>query len=84
VESCLEPLITGFGEGYEGSVLDALRECLEALEQHARGVTEDYYFRELSSEEIGRSLAQKSSWVRLVLFRARAALGACLQSKGVN
>jgi RNA polymerase sigma-70 factor (ECF subfamily) len=84
VESCLEPLITGFGEGYEGSILEALRECLETLEQPARGVTEDFYFQERSSQEIARSLGQKAGWVRLVLFRARAALAACLQKKGVN
>ncbi len=84
VETCLEPLITGFGEGYEGSILEALRECLEALDQPARGVTEDYYFREFSTSQIARSLSQKVAWVRLVLFRARAALGACLQNKGVD
>lgn len=84
METSMEPFVTGFAERYEGNVLEALRECLHRLEDPARGVTEDFYFRELPTDEIARRLGRKDGWVRLTLFRARAAIAACLQSKGVS
>ena len=83
-ERTLEPLIAGFGEGCEANVLEALRECLEQLEEPSRHLVEEFYFQEQSSEQIGRRLGKKATWVRLVLFRARAALGMCLEKKGVS
>ncbi len=84
LETAIEPYVTGFAGHYEGNVLEALRECLRRLEDPARRVTEDFYFRDLSSDEIARRLGRKGGWVRLTLFRARAAIAACLQSKGVS
>jgi RNA polymerase sigma-70 factor (ECF subfamily) len=84
VETALEPAITAFAEGYEGTVLEALRECLQRLEQPSRAITEDFYYHDLSSEQIAARLGRKGGWVRLILFRARAALAACLQTKGVS
>jgi RNA polymerase sigma-70 factor, ECF subfamily len=83
-ETSLEPFVEAFSERYAGDVLDALRECLGRLEDLARGMIEDSYFQNLSSHEIARRRGREDGWVRLVLFRARLALAACLQSKGVS
>jgi RNA polymerase sigma-70 factor, ECF subfamily len=84
VERSVEPFIAGFSDKYEGNVLEALRECLQRLEEPSLGITKDFYFNDLSSEEIARRHDRKSSWVRLILFRARSSIAACLQSKGVS
>jgi DNA-directed RNA polymerase specialized sigma24 family protein len=84
IESCLDPLVIGFADRFEGDVFGALRECLSGLEEHARQVTEDFYFKGISTEQIGRQMERKTGWVRLVLFRSRAALARCLESKGVS
>ena len=84
METSLDSFVTSFADRYEGNVLEALRECLQRLEEPARRITNDFYFHDLSSEEIARRLERKGSWVRLILFRARAAIAACLQSKGVS
>ena len=83
MEASLETQIIHIGEHLEGDVLAALRQCLEGLSEQARSVTQDFYFRDLSSEQIGKQHQRNSGWVRLVLFRARSALADCLHSKGV-
>jgi RNA polymerase sigma-70 factor (ECF subfamily) len=83
MEASLETQIRHPAEHLEGDVLVALRECLDGLGSQARSVTEDFYFKELSSEHIARQHQRPSGWVRLVLFRARAVLADCLRTKGV-
>jgi RNA polymerase sigma-70 factor (ECF subfamily) len=83
METALDPLITSAAERFEGNVLEALRKCLAKLQEPSRQITEDFYFRGQSSEEIANRLNRNRGWVRLVLFRARAALAACLQLKKV-
>jgi RNA polymerase sigma-70 factor (ECF subfamily) len=82
MEASLETHVTQIAEHLEGDLLMALRQCLEGLSDQARSVTEDFYFKELPSEQIGKRHQRNSSWVRLVLFRARSALAECLHSKG--
>jgi RNA polymerase sigma-70 factor (ECF subfamily) len=84
IERTLDPLITGFGEAYEGNVLEALRACLAELESPSRTLVEEFYFQELSSDQIARRLGKKAGWVRVALFRARSSLGLCLEKKGVS
>jgi RNA polymerase sigma-70 factor (ECF subfamily) len=84
MEASLEPFVTDFGGRYEGNVLEALRDCLRRLEEPSRRITEDFYFHDLSGEEIARRHERKAGWVRLILFRARTAIAACLQKKGVG
>lgn len=83
VERALEPIIEGFADKYEGNVLQALQECMQQLHEPSRAIVHDFYTNELTSEQIAQRFEQKAAWVRLILFRARAALAACLREKGV-
>ena len=83
MEACLESQVTHTAEHLEGDAWVALRECLDGLGDQARRITEDFYFKDQSADEIAQQQQRKSGWVRLVLFRARAALAQCLHSKGV-
>jgi RNA polymerase sigma-70 factor, ECF subfamily len=85
MEQALEPVVLSMADRFaEGPVLQALRECVEQLEEPSHGVIRDFYFQEIATEEIGRRLGRNPGWVRLILFRARTALATCLQSKGVS
>lgn len=81
-ETALEPLIDAFAQKYDGNLLEALRECIGRLQEPSRAIVNDFYMKELTSEQIGQTFNQQAAWVRLVLFRARAALAACLREKG--
>lgn len=83
LETVLSPVIEARGERFGDGVFEALRDCLGRLENPAQGVTEAYYLREESTGSIARRLGRTDGWVRLILFRARAALAACLHAKGV-
>lgn len=83
-ETVLGPAIELGPDRFGGRILEALRECLGRLEDPAHGVTEAFYFREETTGTIARRLGRSDGWVRLVLFRARAALAICLQAKGVG
>jgi RNA polymerase sigma-70 factor (ECF subfamily) len=83
MEASLETQINHSADHLEGDAMVALRQCLDALGDQARSVTEDFYFKDLSSEQIAQRHQRKSGWVRLVLFRARSVLADCLQNKGV-
>lgn len=83
METALDPLVTDATERFEGGVIEALRDCLGQLRHPARRITEDFYFRGHTTEVIARSLSRPAGWVRLALFRARAALANCLHLKRV-
>jgi RNA polymerase sigma-70 factor (ECF subfamily) len=83
MEEHLDGHVTHTAEHLGGDAVVALRECLDGLAGQARSVTEDFYFKDKSSEEIAQQHKRQSGWVRLVLFRARAALAECLHAKGV-
>jgi RNA polymerase sigma factor (sigma-70 family) len=66
-----------------GEVVDALGGCLGGLEAQAREVIEEHYWQGLSPAEIARARDRSDAWSRVVLFRAREALVACLRGKGI-
>ncbi len=58
-----------------------LRGCLHSLAEAPRRVVEAFYLRGLDTKKIGEDERRGESWVRVVLFRARAALARCLDAK---
>jgi RNA polymerase sigma-70 factor (ECF subfamily) len=84
LESLLDANTRDFAASFTGNLFDALNECVERLDESSRRVTEEFYYNGLSGEEVAHKLERKHAWVRLTLFRARTALAACLQSKGVS
>lgn len=56
-----------------------LRACLARLGEGPRRVVERYYFQSVTVGQIAAEEGRLSSWVYLVLFRARDVLARCLQ-----
>lgn len=67
----------------DGAALDALRDCVGRLEKTSRSVVEAFYWDNRSGPAIADTLGRSAEWVRIILHRARAAVGRCLDSKGV-
>jgi RNA polymerase sigma-70 factor (ECF subfamily) len=65
-----------------GEALAALRDCVAALGEPARGLVQRHYFEGAAYADLARAAGRTAAWVRLVLFRARLALGRCLAYKG--
>jgi RNA polymerase sigma-70 factor (ECF subfamily) len=62
--------------------LDALRDCVGRLEKTSRSVVEAFYWDNRPGPAIAETLGRSAEWVRIVLHRARAAVGKCLEAKG--
>jgi len=58
-----------------------VRECLARLGEAPRRVIERYYFQSATVEQIAAEESRLSSWVYLVMFRAREVLARCLDRK---
>lgn len=67
----------------EDEAADALRDCVGRLEKTSRSVVEAFYWDGHPGPAIASSLGRSAEWVRIVLHRARAAVGRCLDKKGV-
>lgn len=63
-------------------LLDSLRECVAALGHAARDTVERFYFKGASVADIAAGSGRSPSATKVMLFRARAALAACLATKG--
>lgn len=61
--------------------LDALKECLERLPEHLRGLLQLRYHEERSSEQIAGLTERSLAWVRTTLCRARQQLKHCIERK---
>ena len=62
----------------------AIDDCLGRLGEAARAVIDAHYWRDETAADIAANQARSPEWVRVVLFRARAALADCLRAKGVS
>jgi RNA polymerase sigma-70 factor (ECF subfamily) len=83
IEEEIAPRLEDLAGGLKPDAVGALRTCVSQLQDHARGVVEAFYFEELPSGKIAERFHRPSSWVFVVLHRARVAIGDCLKSKGV-
>ncbi len=62
---------------------DALRECLEGLEEATRRAIRLHYVEARATEVVGLELGRSGGAVRTMLCRARGQLRRCLEAKGV-
>jgi RNA polymerase sigma-70 factor (ECF subfamily) len=83
VEEAASNDIDQFTSLVDGETARHLRDCVAGLGDAARRVIDAFYFQGLPGDEIARAEKRRESWVHLVLFRARAAIAACLKHKGV-
>jgi RNA polymerase sigma-70 factor, ECF subfamily len=84
VEQALdERVAAASGRGGAGAAHEALSECIGRLTGAAREVVEEHYWDGASADQIAKARERPSGWTHVVLFRARAALAACLREKGV-
>lgn len=60
------------------SGLVRLDQCLARLPDRSRFVVSDYYYADLSIEEIGRKRSIQPNHVAQILYRSRKALHACI------
>ena len=81
LERVLEEDVQRVSDDY--SALEALRDCVGRLEKTSTSVVEAYYWDARPSPSIAEALGRSTEWVRIVLHRARAAVGRCLDAKGV-
>lgn len=62
---------------------EALDECLDSLEENAGQSIRLRYLEHKTSEEIAETMGRSSGAIRTLLYRARAQLRTCMESKGV-
>jgi len=61
--------------------LEAVQNCMEALEERARTLLSLRYQKGLSGQEIARKLQMPVTAVHMALSRARASLGRCVEGR---
>jgi RNA polymerase sigma factor (sigma-70 family) len=83
VGELLRPAVESLGGTSTADVLPALRQCVEEMSAPARDVVRQFYFGKRPTRTISDAYGRPESWARVVLHRARAALGDCLKRKGI-
>lgn len=63
---------------------DALRHCLDQLDDRSREAVRRFYQEAKSLRAIGEEIQQSVSWVGVTLHRARHSLRACLERSGAE
>ena len=58
-----------------------MRECLRTLPSKNSELVKDYYFNELSVEELGKRLERSVEAIYKTLQRVRQTLHACIENK---
>ena len=74
-------LLRRLAQAPEEPRLDPLKECVEALPPTSREIVERYYADALGLAEIGRRLGRSADSLKVALFKIRARLRACVESK---
>ena len=78
-----QALESGSPRSGDEDALDALRDCVGRLEKTSRSVVEAYYWDGRPGPAIAEELGRSAEWVRIILHRAPAAVGRCLDATGV-
>lgn len=63
-------------------LINQLQDCVGKLNGKAHMLMEGFYYKEHSVNELANLLQLSSSAVKVILHRARQAVGSCLQKKG--
>lgn len=78
LDDLMERALADVADQLGPEVLDSLRGCVDGLAEPARAVVVAYYFEDRDVADIAARAGRTASWVKIVLFRARAALAQCL------
>ena len=78
MEAYVETLVDDLPE----DMLVSLRDCVNRLPGRTREVMDGFYYKQSSVNELAERLRITVSSAKVILHRARQALGSCLQKKG--
>lgn len=84
IGSAIDVLVEKAEEGEKAEISVALRDCVAALSASARETIERFYFDDASVADIATNSGRTTGAIKVMLFRARAALAMCLAAKGVR
>ncbi len=62
-------------------VLETLNDCLQLLQPRARQLVDEYYFRDMTAQQIAIQNDQKPGTVRMTLLRIRRLLARCIAQR---
>lgn len=78
----LEPHIDQILEESPEDIQNALTDCLTRLQGRSRDVVEGFYFNRKPLNDLAALLQVSATSARVILHRARQAIGSCLLKKG--
>jgi RNA polymerase sigma-70 factor (ECF subfamily) len=78
----VEPHVDRLLEDLPEDLLSSLQDCVTHLQGKAREMMDGFYFKEHSIQELAKLLDISANAAKVVLHRARHAVGSCIQKKG--
>lgn len=69
-------------EDMPDDTLNALHDCLSRLQGKSQDMMQGFYYKDRSLAELASSLRISANSAKVILHRARQAIGSCLQKKG--
>jgi len=82
VDERLEAYVERLVDDLPEDMLVSLRDCVNRLPGRTREVMDGFYYKESSVNDLAERLRITVSSAKVILHRARQALGTCLQKKG--
>ncbi|MEI6787841.1 MAG: sigma-70 family RNA polymerase sigma factor [bacterium] len=79
---CVEPQIDRVMDDMPEDTLDALKDCVSRLQGKSQDVMQGFYYKDQPLVELADRLRITENSVKVILHRARQAIGSCLQKKG--
>jgi len=78
----IEARVDSLMEELPEDLVDSLKSCVGKLQGKTRAVLDGFYFKDHSINELADLLQIPAGTAKVMLHRARGALGSCLQKKG--
>ncbi len=82
IERIAAERLDALAEGAGDDMVSTIHECIDELKDRTAGVVKAFYFDSESGRDIAEKQGKPEGWVRLVLYRARAAIAECMTRKG--
>jgi RNA polymerase sigma-70 factor (ECF subfamily) len=79
---CVEPQIDRVMDDMPEDTLDALKDCVSRLQGKSQDVMQGFYYKDRPLAELADRLRITENSAKVILHRARQAIGSCLQKKG--
>jgi len=78
----VEPYVDRLIEDLPEDLLSSVKDCVTHLQGKARQAMDGFYFGEHSIQELAKLMEISAGSAKVILHRARHAVGSCLQKKG--